>query len=693
MTLFRTFFRSHKSEADGTSRPRRTWPRLRRSQSAAVVLDAHLQLLTPTADASPVQTGSDETDSAASERPAVASTRAGQQSSGHDNLTRTEDNDAAAAEPSHKSNDSNELSRFPQGSKRLKTFVNRLRPRKSYGPSCVSESLQPTGLQDGRENANTDPVKEDPFSQTQSTVDAGAQEQNRSVSARTVQSEESNHTTITVCRHPSRHIPLPVQELGEDWFVEGFMTYGKHSRETTHLSEASDPFSDGKIADAHRRSHTSSRCSDDPVQRKSEATQRSKRRSQAETSHHTVAKSHSEHSSHNSHSSHPASTALRDPSSSSQSSRSSRMSRLDPTRAREAFNTGAVQFNPLLFIPSGDAATTEAEEKPTRVVDNTLERRRRFLGRIHPVQSHLTLGSATPTPTPAPKLRRTKTFASLVRRPEPMTSLRGKSIETIARLGGYSFIVLPPDLAPCPLQLPASIVATVVYLRRFGVGARAADLFVEPGNVKKAIRLYECFARHVLIAAKDEPRIALTMRVIAMPIWENEEEGTPILSTAWVLKAILAGLPGGILGSAQLYKTLKDIYHTESVHTAARTRLIALAIVALTSEMQCALICAVFGLLTALLQSTERDEPRPAGTPVRPVASMSKADRLVRVFGPLLTGSGPRDQTVQPNVTEEVEREIAEERVAGMLVEHWRGISHQLRAWTSGYHSSESKRE
>lgn len=68
----------------------------------------------------------------------------------------------------------------------------------------------------------------------------------------------------------------------------------------------------------------------------------------------------------------------------------------------------------------------------------------------------------------APKLRRTKTFANFSRRPRPMTSLRGKSLETLARLGGHSFLVMPVDLAPAPLQLPACIVATVMYLRKRG---------------------------------------------------------------------------------------------------------------------------------------------------------------------------------------------------------------------------------
>lgn len=93
--------------------------------------------------------------------------------------------------------------------------------------------------------------------------------------------------------------------------------------------------------------------------------------------------------------------------------------------------------------------------------------RHRFLRRVRPVQSNLTL--EVDSQPPVPKLRRTKTFANFTRRPSPMSSLRGKSIETLARLGGHSFIILPADLAPSPLQLPACIVAPVMYLRKFGV--------------------------------------------------------------------------------------------------------------------------------------------------------------------------------------------------------------------------------
>jgi hypothetical protein len=85
------------------------------------------------------------------------------------------------------------------------------------------------------------------------------------------------------------------------------------------------------------------------------------------------------------------------------------------------------------------------------------------MSRVRKVRS----GLAADTNPQTPKLRRTKTFATL-RRPVPMTSLRGRSVETLARLGGHAFLMLA-DLAPFPLQLPACIVATVMFLHRYGL--------------------------------------------------------------------------------------------------------------------------------------------------------------------------------------------------------------------------------
>jgi len=171
----------------------------------------------------------------------------------------------------------------------------------------------------------------------------------------------------------------------------------------------------------------------------------------------------------------------------------------------------------------------------------------------------------------------------------------------------------------------------------------------------------------------------MTMRVIAMPHCETDAQPSVVLSVGWVLKALLEGLTGGILGSTRLYDTLRAIYFSETP-APARVRLITLAIIALTSEMQSALICAIFGLLTGMLQDIQRLERRElSGNMLRPVASVTATDKLARVFGPLLVGAVDRDIVGQ----DKVEREVEEQRVAGLLLEHWHGINRKLREWAS----------
>lgn len=67
------------------------------------------------------------------------------------------------------------------------------------------------------------------------------------------------------------------------------------------------------------------------------------------------------------------------------------------------------------------------------------------------------------------KLRRMKTFANLSYCSYRMDSLAGKSLETLARLGGHSFLAYPGDFAPTALKLPVCFVATATYLRCRGM--------------------------------------------------------------------------------------------------------------------------------------------------------------------------------------------------------------------------------
>jgi hypothetical protein len=56
-------------------------------------------------------------------------------------------------------------------------------------------------------------------------------------------------------------------------------------------------------------------------------------------------------------------------------------------------------------------------------------------------------------------------------------ALKGKTLEELARLGGYSFLHLQGDYAPAPLKLPMFIAATALYLLRHGKRYGGAPLF------------------------------------------------------------------------------------------------------------------------------------------------------------------------------------------------------------------------
>ncbi|KAJ6119596.1 hypothetical protein N7523_003876 [Penicillium sp. IBT 18751x] len=603
-----------------------------------------------------------------------------------------------SAASAHRSSDSNEVFRSQHGSKRLKNFVYRLRRSKSQERVSVlsmREALQQTEPGDDGPQATTDPVKRD-LNPSNTPLDLEGTETNRTVSAQTVDSHESKDTALTVRRYPSQ---IPLQELEEGW-MKNVMNFHPHSDGSEHASHcsssehpssgfplsdspvleqhpphplsehplaASDPFSDGKASESSFPSRESSKYSDKQGARSVGNSLEQLESAKTKSTPNPSTKSHAgtRQASSQSHA--------------SAASQASRLSHLDPTKASVAFNALTAELNLQFHIHPAVAEDinpgSDADEKP-RADEENVSRRHRLFHRVRPVQSSLTL--EVDSQPRAPRLRRARTFASLGRRADPMTSLQGRSIETLARLGGHSFIVLPSHLAPSPLQLPACIVMCVMYLRKRGAST-SARLFLDPGNIKRAIGLYDEFAKHVLSAEKDNSQIALTMRVITMP--PNETDASPhfALVVAWALKALLEGLPGGILGSARLYKALKSIYFSET-STSHRVRLISLAIIALTSEMQCALICAIFGLLTGMLQEMSRlAKQELSGNVPRPMASVTDADRLARVFGPLLIGRNIRD-TGQ----EKVEREIEEQRVAGLLLEHWCGVSRKMREWARG---------
>lgn len=149
---------------------------------------------------------------------------------------------------------------------------------------------------------------------------------------------------MTVCRHPSQRIPMPLQELNEGWLAS-IMNF---SHESDHPLEPSDPFSDGKASEIARPTRASSKYSEKQENRQSEASQEQLERKNPESTLHPYSKSHI--------SSRHVSTQS-NLSANSQASRSSRLSRLDASKATVAFNVLAAKLNLPLSIPAYDATT------------------------------------------------------------------------------------------------------------------------------------------------------------------------------------------------------------------------------------------------------------------------------------------------------------------------------------------------
>ncbi|KAL2865182.1 uncharacterized protein BJX67DRAFT_189651 [Aspergillus lucknowensis] len=347
-------------------------------------------------------------------------------------------------------------------------------------------------------------------------------------------------------------------------------------------------------------------------------------------------------------------------------------------------------------------------EKSLAAAEEKLQRRRdRLLGRIRTMRSTIHI-RAEPSLSRTRGLRRMKTFSALPHRPCFMASLRGKPLESLARLGGYSLLTLPGDFAPTTLTLPVCFVAIMSYLRFFAPTVQ--NLFIDVGDLEIAIRAYDYFARQVLSAEKEKSRIHMTMRSSRMPSFLEEglDQGpeilnlTQVLSVAFAFKQLLAGLPGGVLGSLQLYRILVNICRGRisrgpaqrtgsclaglSPEEYAKVRAISLAILALTSSMQLNLICGVFGLCSLLLHEAERmwelerrqhrrcSSHRLSGGTVEKLS----LDQLAATLGPLLTDTQRVDE---PDTFQAIQEEIESQRVVVLLIENWRSISRQLRIW------------
>ncbi|KAJ5325603.1 hypothetical protein MYU51_000397 [Penicillium brevicompactum] len=648
---------------------------------------------------------------------------------GDDNGDEVPDN--TDTNTNHPTDATSGVSRSKFGTKRLKQLAACFRSSNSDGPITQPSQPEETGDAEGpREQPAGGPLSSNPFEEPRSPTDT------RNVSGRTSHSRQSSQSDDTVNRYPPDTVPhLPEDRLRmsldedvPDWMWPGLMYIPEEG-----TRKYSDPFSDSKSSEYRQpvpdprpppppppsdptpgpsrrphRSPESSRASEGPLQPIPEVEsidvadqiQPADEIASIDTvlaeagSAETVLQQEPAHRIRR-----PRSGAFSAGSDYSVSSAQTQ----DPTSAITNFNHMAAQHGINVRIayeatPSPQTLSPTSEKETETETERT--GRHLVFGRLRSVRSNIEIPQESQERTPKPKLRRIKTIASIfVSTPAnpltPMTSLNGRTIEELSRFGGHSYIVAK-ELGPCPLELPAFMVTGFMFLHRDGLGH--ADIFLEPGDMETAIRLYDGWAEQVFEGEKLQEEMDLTTRVVAMPPLGNKGKGkeVSVLSVGWALKAVLAGLANGILGSVRLYQTLQSLFaitipertgfkipsHIKGVSStvAIRVQLISLALLGLASEKQRDLICTTFGLLTYLLHPPRQSQPLTSRTDLRWPTTPPDQQKLACAFAPLLLGPANRPRVRPGNET--VEMELEEQRVATLLLDHWPNVHRQMQVWS-----------
>ncbi|KAL6879303.1 hypothetical protein J3F83DRAFT_297317 [Trichoderma novae-zelandiae] len=265
--------------------------------------------------------------------------------------------------------------------------------------------------------------------------------------------------------------------------------------------------------------------------------------------------------------------------------------------------------------------------------NGTSAERRGWLFRIfRPSSGQSTPSKATPASRAAHK-RSVSDLGSFMRyKPEAPKAL---DIPDMVRLSGKSMLHLPPEYAPCVLNLPTCLRATAHYIAQ---NAATRGLFRIPGAVKVVNALYDYYCG----ARENTSEVSGTIHLATLPT--HMQYLVPDVASTF--KRFLSGLPGGILGSLSLFDAFLAIHsqlkgqpeYPRTKQTRLRARLIALAIGSVQSQFRRELIIAVFGLLSMIgrigeVSPREDDEGRPL-----PTHDLMGYNALGIVFGPLLVG-------------------------------------------------------
>ncbi|KLJ10752.1 hypothetical protein EMPG_13895 [Blastomyces silverae] len=347
---------------------------------------------------------------------------------------------------------------------------------------------------------------------------------------------------------------------------------------------------------------------------------------------------------------------------------------------------------------------SKSQDEATNLVegDSLPKRSDSILGRIRSVKSNLGLNRKNSNRT---TLRRIKTFANLPIHYH-IGELKGKSLEYLARLGGLSYLDLPEGYGPRKLAVPTCFASTMGYLLENGIGIY--DLHQKHDDNDVVLSLYREYAHQVLSAAMRKDTIDKTMRAVRQPNALVPPPDNPsgrntrfIHDVSTVFKHLLCGIPGGILGSVYLGKVLrriqqhefktfsviKDPHRTEyrpdlPFPKAAKIRLIALALAALTSDMQLDLICAVFGLLAFTVDENAKIRKAPDYNN-NSCFTLPDSESLDGIFSFVLVDPSSTALIPDENFIPK-EPGICYEGLVKMIIDHWKDIYVQL-SWMEGF--------
>ncbi|KAF8449745.1 hypothetical protein BDZ91DRAFT_630499, partial [Kalaharituber pfeilii] len=208
----------------------------------------------------------------------------------------------------------------------------------------------------------------------------------------------------------------------------------------------------------------------------------------------------------------------------------------------------------------------------------------------------------------------------------------------MVRLSGVSEFHLPEKMMPGRLLVPACFHAVGSYLLKNGL--TSPGIFRVAGNPAATEALYGYYQRQ--LGSSSGGVIVQTTSLATLPTHLTYT----INDVAHLFKALLAGLPGGLLGSPAVFQALYSVQSflltdpnlDPRTAKTVRPRMIALAIASLNLHVRISLICAVFGLLRCVASSTHSVIEGSRATKPAETSTFLKEDSLGMIFGPLLLG-------------------------------------------------------